>query len=189
MIEPSATVAIHHSKGQHIAILGTEGTIKGGKYTEAILRCNPDAKVESIACPLFVPLIEEGWHTHPVAETIALEYLHQLPNLSKIDTTILGCTHYPLLKPLLSKLFPKIEFIDSAFTTATQVKKELHNRDFLLKQFNQNDDRLIGTTRYLVTDNLERFEKVGFHFIGVHPSPLELVDLSDQDEAYLHGLL
>ena len=80
-------------------------------------------------------------------------------------------------------------FIDSAYTTANQVKDELQNRGILLEQFCEDNVKLVSRTQYLVTDNHQRFAKVGHHFIGVHPSPLELVDLTDQDEAYFHGLL
>lgn len=189
VIEPSAAMAVQSSTSQSILVLGTEGTIAGGKYTEAITRLSPNAQVHSKACPLFVPLIEEGWHTHAVTKMVAAEYFSEIVDLNGIDTAILGCTHYPLIKSLLSTLFPSIHFIDSAETTAQIVLKELHNRQILNDQLIGNHDSLHENTLYLVTDNLPKFSQVGHQFIGHTPSPLELVDLTDQDEDFVDGLL
>jgi len=189
VIEPSAAMAVQSSRSQRILVLGTEGTIAGGKYTEAITRLSPDAQVYSKACPLFVPLIEEGWHTHVVTKMVAAEYFAEIVDLNGIDTAILGCTHYPLIKSLLSTLFPSIHFIDSAETTAQIVLKELNDRQILNDQLIGNHDSLRENTLYLVTDNLPKFSHVGHQFIGHTPSPLELVDLTDQDEDFVDGLL
>lgn len=189
VIEPSASMAVSSSPSQHILVLGTEGTIAGGKYTETITRLSPGATVYSKACPLFVPLIEEGWHTHEVTKIVAREYFSEIKNLGNIDTAILGCTHYPLIKTLLGILFPSIHFIDSAETTAQIVLGELMERQILNDQLSVNHDSLGGNTLYLVTDNLPKFAHVGHQFIGHTPSPLELVDLTDQDEDFVDGLL
>ena len=189
VIEPSATMAVHTSPSQHILVLGTEGTIAGGKYTETITRLSPNAKVSAKACPLFVPLIEEGWHGHMVTEMVAKEYFAEIQNLESIDTAILGCTHYPLIKSLLGTLFPSIHFIDSAETTAQIVRNELNERQILNDHLVANRDTLVENTLYLVTDNLPKFSQVGHQFIGHTPSPLELVDLTDQDEDFVDGLL
>lgn len=167
-------------------ILGTEGTIQGQKYTETLKALDESVETYGLACPLFVPVIEEGWHKHPVAETIALEYFQSVSNLTSFDTAVLGCTHYPLLKPVLSKLFPHMHFIDSAETTAGMVKESLMAKGLLHQNENLNHK---GQTLFLVTDNLQRFRKVGYYFIGETPTPLQMVDLTDSDEQIVANLL
>lgn len=189
VIEPSAALAVQSTQAKKILIMGTEGTIAGGKYTEIIHKLAPDCLVYSKACPLFVPLIEEGWHQHSVTSLVAKEYLSSVNNLLEIDTAILGCTHYPLVKSLLTKLYPHINFIDSAEATAQIVKEELSARHILQDPIATDRDSVHGDTLYLVTDNLPRFSTVGHQFVGHTPSPLELVDLTDQDEAFVDGLL
>ena len=186
VIEPSATTALKHSSNKCILVLGTEGTIRGNKYTETIHNISPTATVHGLACPLFVPLIEEGWHQHPVTETVAKEYFGTVEKLTSFDTAILGCTHYPLLKPVLSKLFPNIQFIDSAATTAAMVKTELTKQNLISSRV-QKDSEV--DTEFLVTDNLQRFCKVGYYFVGSSPSPLHMVDLTDSDEQIVANLL
>ena len=186
VIQPSATAALEHSKNNNILVLGTEGTIRGQKYSDTILNLEPEAKVHGLACPLFVPLIEEGWHNHPVTKTVAQEYFGSVENLTSFDTAILGCTHYPLLKPVLSKLFPTIHFVDSAATTASMVKAALTSKDLVT---HSKESATIGETEFLVTDNLQRFRKVGYYFVGFSPSPLQMVDLSDSDEQIVADLL
>ena len=125
--------------------------------------------------PLFVPLIEEGWHSKPVSQTIAIEYLKELPS---VDTIILGCTHYPLLRTILEEILPTVTFIDSAQATAQYVRKDLEHQKLLSSSSN-------GRVAFLVTDNLKRFQKVGYYFLGYTPSPLTLIDIQDSDELKL----
>ena len=186
VIKPSATTALEHSTNNNILVLGTEGTIRGQKYRQTILNIEPKATVHGLACPLFVPLIEEGWHRHPVTETVALEYFGTVKNLTSFDTAILGCTHYPLLKPMLSQLFPRIHFIDSAATTAAMVAAEMRTKGLMTARKTTVGR---GETEFLVTDNLQRFRNVGYYFVGSSPSPLQMVDLSDSDEQIVAGLL
>lgn len=186
VIKPSAVAAVNQSTNNNILVLGTEGTIRGGKYTELIHNLQPNAMVRGLACPLFVPLIEEGWHRHAVTETVAQEYFASIENLTSFDTAILGCTHYPLLKPVLSKLFPTIRFVDSAETTAEMVRAELNSRNLLADDaISESADK----TTFLVTDNLQRFRKVGYYFVGSTPTPLQMVDLTDSDEQVVADLL
>lgn len=186
VIEPSAQVALEKSTNGNILVLGTEGTIQGHKYTEALHRMNPTIKVQGLACPLFVPLIEEGWHNHHVTATVAKEYFSQVPNLTSFDTAILGCTHYPLIKPVLEKIFPTIDFIDSAETTAKIVHNKLAKINRLKSSSTISSN---GRTRFLVTDNLQRFRKVGYYFVGYEPDPIDMVDLTDADEQIVTKLL
>ena len=103
VIEPGARAAAAASRGGPIGVIGTAGTIASNAYARAIHGLGPDARVEQRACPLFVPLVEEGWFEHPAAELIAREYLEPLRRAG-VDTLVLGCTHYPLLKPLLQRI-------------------------------------------------------------------------------------
>ena len=154
-----------------IGILGTEGTINGQSYVEELHRLNPNIDVCSLACPLFVPLIEEvSWTDNEITEMIAAKYLWSVID----DTIILGCTHYPLIKEALQRLLPNVCFVDSAISTA------LESRDHF------KADGATKTTgdaefTFLVTDNMERFVEVGYKFLKHHPKPLHLVDLTEED--------
>ena len=186
VIEPSAQVALEKTVNGNILVLGTEGTIQGHKYTETLHRMNPQITVQGLACPLFVPLIEEGWHNHSVTATVAKEYFSQIPNLTSFDTAILGCTHYPLIKPVLENIYPSIHFIDSAETTA----KIVHNKLVDINRLKSSNTAISdGQTRFLVTDNLQRFRKVGYYFVGYEPNPIDMVDLTDADEQIVTKLL
>src|SRR5262249_31260867 len=103
VIEPGARAAVAATRSGAIGVIGTAATIASGAYGRAIRALRPDARVVSRACPLFVPLIEEGWFDHPATESIAREYLEPLQSAS-VDALVLGCTHYPLLKPLLTRV-------------------------------------------------------------------------------------
>jgi len=114
VIEASARMAIQHSKTKSIGVIGTPATINSNAYARAIHLLDKEAKVFSQACPLFVPLVEEGWFDHPATRLIAQEYLKQVI-AEQVDTLVLGCTHYPLLKPLLQDIMGKsVQLIDSA---------------------------------------------------------------------------
>ena len=115
VIEPGARAAVRASKSGRIGVIGS------GAYTRAIRALRPDAVIEARACPLFVPLVEEGWFDHPATELVAREYLTPMI-AAKVDTLVLGCTHHPLLKPLLARVLgPAVALIDSAEETARAV--------------------------------------------------------------------
>jgi glutamate racemase len=117
VIEPGARAAVAAGRSGPIGVIGTAGTIASNAYARAIHRVRPDARVEQRACPLFVPLVEEGWFEHPAAELIAAEYLAPLKQAG-IDVLVLGCTHYPLLRPLLQRAMgPGVRLIDSGEAT------------------------------------------------------------------------
>jgi glutamate racemase len=125
VVEPGAEAALRMTRNNKIGVIGTRATIQSGAYLEAIQARKPDAKVFSKACPLFVPLIEEGWIDHPVTLEIAREYLEHLVAF-EVDTLILGCTHYPLLKRVLEKVVrPEVVLVDSAEETARTVEQVL----------------------------------------------------------------
>ena len=102
VVGPGARAAVKASRKQRIGVIGTAGTIRSGAYDRAIRALARDSQVRSVACPLFVPLVEEGWVDHPASALIAREYLQPLLR-EEVDAVVLGCTHYPLLKPLLQQ--------------------------------------------------------------------------------------
>jgi glutamate racemase len=160
VIEPGARAAIAASRGGTIGVIGTAGTIASGAYGRAIRAISPGAVVVEQACPLFVPLVEEGWFDHPATELVAREYLGRLREAG-VDTLVLGCTHYPLLKPLLARVMgPEVRLIDSAEETATVVAGTLGSSG-------QEAPRgAVVTHRFVVSDDEARFLTVGSRFIG-----------------------
>jgi glutamate racemase len=173
VIEPGVSAALLKTRG-HIGVIGTEGTIRGGAYRSQLIAQRANLQITSTACPLFVALAEEGWTDGEIAEAVALRYLKGLRNGP--DTLILGCTHYPLLVDAIASALPGVQLVDSATSTAQAVSKTLQQRDLL---------RSTGTghTRFLVTDNRERFVDVGTRFLGHPPEPTEVVDIEDGDQA------
>ena len=145
VIEPGARAAVAATRTGTIGVIGTAGTIASGAYERAIKALRPDARVYSQPCPLFVPLVEEGWFEHPAAELIARDYLAPLQR-AKVDVLVLGCTHYPLLKPLLAQVMagrPDVKLVDSAEETATAVSKELERLN-LLANGSAHDHRFVA---------------------------------------------
>lgn len=169
VIEPGARRA-SCSRNRRIGVIGTEGTIHSGRYPEAITALVPDAQIFSVACPLFVPLAEEGWAEHEIARLTALEYLRPLLE-ARIDTLVLGCTHYPLLRNTLHSIFgEKVLLVDSAEETAKTVQ-QLFRRQGL-----ENPDSG-GRREFFVTDVPTRFERVGRAFLGADLRRVEQVEI------------
>jgi len=170
VIEPGARQAVKASSRGRIGVVGTEGTVRSMAYNKAILRADPLAKVVSAVCPLFVPLVEEGWAGHRVARIAAEEYLEPLRR-EGIDTLVLGCTHYPLLKPILSELLgPETVLVDSAAATAVAVRDLLREQNLFCQGGR-------GGVRFHVTDLPDRFCRVGSAFLGAELAGVVQVDL------------
>ncbi|ORJ60333.1 glutamate racemase [Geothermobacter hydrogeniphilus] len=170
VIEPGARQAVKASSRGRIGVVGTEGTVRSMAYNKAILRANPLARVVSAACPLFVPLAEEGWAGHRVARITAEEYLEPLCR-EGIDTLVLGCTHYPLLKPVLSELLgTETVLVDSAAATAVAVRDLLRERNLSCRSGR-------GGVHFHVTDLPDRFCRVGSAFLGAELTGVEQVEL------------
>lgn len=132
---------------------------------------NPDVRVYSQACPLFVPLVEEGWLDHPVTLLTAQEYLKSVL-VEEVDTLVLGCTHYPLIKPLLQQVAgDKMNIVDSAVTTAEATARRLGELGLL------NPQRTMPSYQYFVTDIPLRFQTIGERFLGRSIHKLEMVRL------------
>lgn len=178
VIEPGSIAGCAASRSGHIAVLATEGTVRGGAYQRAIARLNPSARVAAQACSLFVALAEEGWTDGAIAEAIAHRYVDELfRGDPRIDTLLLGCTHFPVLAAALRAVVgASITIVDSAETTANAVEAELRDRR-LLSAASHSPAPILQAT-----DSPERFARVGSRFLGesFDPTQVELVDLSPQ---------
>jgi glutamate racemase len=162
VIEVGALVAAHRTRNRRVGVIGTLATIGSGAYDAAIHGHDPTIAIHSQSCPLFVPLVEEGWLEHPVTLLTAQEYL--APVLAQtIDTLVLGCTHYPLLRPLLEAVAGSdVCLVDSAQTIA------IHTADHLARLGLLNPGAGPATHQFCVTDVPQRFQTVGERFLG-HP--------------------
>lgn len=174
VIGPGVQAALAASRGGTIAVLGTEGTIRAGRYQQALERSG--AASVGQACSLLVPLAEEGWTSGEIAQAVADRYLATLQG--QVDTAILGCTHFPLLREAIQAALPGVALVDSAETTAEAVAEILAQAGLL------QAPRAPAPTRFLVTDNLERFVTVGHRFLGHAPDPVTLVDLPEPEGAF-----
>ncbi len=177
VIEPGARAACAASRNGRIAVLATESTVRGGAYARAIARLRPDAQVTAIACALFVSLAEEGWTEGAVAMAAAERYLAPLraAGVRAPDTLVLGCTHFPVLQPIIAAAAgERVRIVDSAATTASEVSALLAARGLLRPATAAAPD-----LRFLATDAVSRFAAVGGRFLGadIATDDVELVDL------------
>lgn len=171
VIEPGARAAARSSTRGNVGVIGTAGTIASGAYPRALLQVRGELQVFDQACPLFVPLVEEGWFEHEATRLVAEEYLAPLRRAG-VDALVLGCTHYPMLKPLLRRVMGNdVQLIDSADETARELATVL--ADLGLAAEATGD----ATHRWVATDDAERFARVGSVFMGGSPAPVEIVDL------------
>lgn len=173
VIKAGAAKAILTTRTGHIAVIGTKATIESGAYEREILTYAPTAQVRSIACPLFVPLVEEQFIDHPASALIVNEYLKDIQAAS-IDTLLLGCTHYPLLaKRIQAEVGARIQLVDSATTCAAEVASVLASERMMAPA---------GTNpqyRYFVTDDAEKFRRSGELFFGAPLHEVSHVTLSE----------
>jgi glutamate racemase len=176
VIEPGAAAAVAATHSGHIAVLATEGTVRGGAYQREILRRRPDARVVAVAATLFVALAEEGWVQGEIAQSVARRYLAQpfTDAADAPDTVVLGCTHFPPLAAAISAVVgPAVQIVDSAFTSAGALAQLLEAREL------RCGAKQTGTVRFLVTDGEQRFVRVGPVFLGraIDASEVERVNL------------
>ncbi len=177
VLEPGAEAACRASASGHIAVIATEGTVKGGAYQAAIHAMRPDARVVAQACALFVALAEEGWTGGALVEGIMRRYLEPIFSAevaSHPDCLLLGCTHFPVLKPTMQLVLdPSISIVDSAETTARTVHTLLEDLGLM------TDSTAPGAIQLLATDSTARFARVGGIFFGtrIEESAVEPVDL------------
>lgn len=177
VIEPGTTAAVRASRTRRIGVIGTKGTIASGAYDRAVRARLPDARVYAQPCPLFVPIVEEGWARHEVARLIAAEYLGPIRE-QDIDVLILGCTHYPLLRPVIADIMgPAVTLVDSAEQTAIELQRVLE-RDGLHAR-----SRTRGVHHFVASDSPARFREIAGHFLGDVVKDVEIVDVDGFDRA------
>ncbi len=169
VIEPGAQAAITATKNDNIGVIGTEGTINSRAYSHAIKKVSAKSKTFSRACPLFVALVEEGWENHEVATIIASEYLS--PLIAKdIDTLVLGCTHYPILKDTLSSILgDSVKLIDSAEAIVQKLSYILPTPE----------TKGVGLNTFYVSDNEDKFFRMASRLLSGNIDSLQRVSLGE----------
>jgi glutamate racemase len=178
VIEPGARRAVELSRSGRIGVIGTAGTIRSSAYTRAIKRLDPTAEVLTKACPLFVPLAEEGWVDNQVARLTAQNYLKELKDAG-VDTLVLGCTHYPLLKPLIAEVMGSgVMLVDSAAETARTVAEILAQKKCL------RPESEAGNHHYYVSDIPAGFIRVGNRFLGERLGDVYQVNLEEDGKEF-----
>ena len=171
VIDPSVLKALSHSKSKAIGVIGTETTILSGTYQKKINKINAEIEVATQACPLFVPLIEEGLINEQFSDYIAEYYLRSFKNTS-IDTLILGCTHYPLFKSIIEKhIDSKVLIVDSAKATSEYVLKYLNNKKLLAKS------KVILEDRYYVSDKPTAFNYLAKDVLNINANAVQYIQL------------
>lgn len=171
VVQPGARTAVKATKNRKVGIIGTEGTINSGVYGKTISRIDNTIETFSKACPLFVPLVESGWWDNDIAFRTAEEYLKALKE-EGIDTLVLGCTHYPLLKGIISRVMgEEVALVSSAMEVAKVVKE-------VIMEYNINrDDKVKPVYRYYTSDSVEKFESLGGAILSREIRSVERVDI------------
>lgn len=170
VIEPGARAAVRATRNGRIGVVGTAGTVASGAYAHAVHALAPGMTVFAKACPLFVPLAEEGWTEGPVPHQVAETYLRDLL-AEGIDTLVLGCTHYPLLKEVIGAVVGEgVRMVDSAEETSLVVAETLEAMGMT------DSSGAPGEHRFLVSDAPENFAQVGKRFLDREIGPVEWVD-------------
>lgn len=177
VVKPGARAAVQATRGR-VGVIATESTVSSDAYGQAIRHLHPEVDVLSHACPLFVPLVEEGWSDDPVTEEIARRYLEPLLT-ADIDTLVLGCTHYPRLANVLSRVVgDAVTLVDSAESVARQVALDLEAAGALAKGA---DSSSLPGHHFCVTDSSNRFQRIAEDLLPLHrkdaPLSLELVEV------------
>lgn len=177
VVEPGAERASAATKNQRVVVIGTEATVSSHAYRKALEGRSVRAREK--ACPLLVPLVEEGWVEHPVTEQVAQIYLREAfsDGFHDADTLVLGCTHYPLLQPLLRRIAPThVTIVDSAHSTAAVVARQVRSQNYAPDTpVDSRSTRL----RFFATDSVEKFRRLGPRFLGHPLNAVEHVDLKE----------
>jgi glutamate racemase len=177
VVEPGAQAAAATSKNKKVVVVGTEATVSSHAYRKALEGRGMNAREK--ACPLLVPLVEEGWIEHPVTEQVSRIYLTEAfaDGFRDADTLVLGCTHYPLLKALLRRVAPDhVSIVDSAESTASVVAGQLEN---LLPPATNEKRPAAPQIEFFATDSVEKFRRLGEKFLGRAIGNVEHVDLKE----------
>ena len=169
VIEPGAHAAAQASHNKKVVVIGTDATVTSHAYQKALRSLGVDAHEK--ACPLFVPLVEEGWSDHAVTEQVARIYLDEAfaGDYRDADVLVLGCTHYPLINSVLRRLEPGVTIVDSAESTARAVASKLG--------LGQSGNK--PQMRFMATDSVEKFRRLGQRFLGREIATVEHVDLRE----------
>ncbi|MDM8515220.1 glutamate racemase [Desulfobacterales bacterium HSG16] len=153
-IEPAVDLALKNSRKKQIGVIGTRATVKSGVYEKMIMKKNGRSRIHSAACPLLVPIVEEGWLNRPETTMIIKKYLHPLKT-RQIDSLILGCTHFPILKKIIQrKMGKRVYLVDSSLAIAEKIKSFLEDHPDVDEQISKT-----GSTRFMVSDLTDRFEQ------------------------------
>ena len=172
VIRPGAEAAAAATRNNHIGVIGTRATIKSGAYERAIRELNPQARVTARACPLLVPLIEEGWLQSDVTDKVLMQYLRPLLD-AEIDTLVLGCTHYPLLRPAIHRLLgQEITLVDSAENCAIAV------RELLARENLNAASGTTGSLQVALTDPPDAFLDVAHEALRLEIGEIQLRSVS-----------
>ena len=186
VVEPGAEAAAAATRAQKVVVIGTDATIRSHAYRRALEARR--VAVREKACPLFVPLVEEGWLEHTVTEQVARIYLSEafarVPSEDagdfNADVLVLGCTHYPLIKPLLRRVAPKhIAIVDSAESTAEEVARHLHIQPLPSSAETTSARMGVPGLKFFATDSAEKFKKMGTRFLGLPVEDVVHVDLKE----------
>ncbi|MGB9204779.1 MAG: glutamate racemase [Terriglobales bacterium] len=183
VVEPGADAAAAASRKRNVVVIGTDATISSHAYRRALEARK--VAVREKACPLFVPLVEEGWVEHPVTEQVAKIYLSEAfspevhsADARDADVLLLGCTHYPLIKPLLRRVAPEhVAIVDSAESTALDVARQLRIES--LSSSAESQRRGVPQLKFFATDSAEKFRKMGTRFLGLAVEDVAHVDLKE----------
>lgn len=173
VIAPGAQAATAATRNGHIGVIGTRATIKSGAYERALLHLNPDVRVSARACPLLVPLIEEGWLASDITDQVLMQYLEPLL-ADGIDTLVLGCTHYPLLRPAMRRLLgDAITLVDSAENCAAAV------RDLLVRENLRTESTRAGSLRVALTDPPDSFLQIAHAALQLEVGEIQLRSVAE----------
>jgi glutamate racemase len=178
VVEPGADAAVAASRKRKVVVIGTEATVSSHAYRRALQA--REVTVQEKACPLFVPLIEEGWVEHPVTEQVARIYLSEAfsDDASDADVLVLGCTHYPLIKSLLRRVAPEhVAIVDSAESTARAVERQL-GIERVASSTDGKAENVHGL-KFFATDSAEKFRRMGTRFLGLPVEDVVHVDLKE----------
>lgn len=178
VIEPGTDRAAGESQNKKVVVIGTEATVSSHAYHRALEKRGIEAREK--ACPLLVPLVEEGWTEHPVTEQVAGIYLKEAftDSFKSADVLLLGCTHYPLIQPVLRRVAPKhVKIVDSADATADAVGRLL--RRIPLPSIEEPERRRLPRLRCFATDSAEKFRRLGAQFLGQPIDDVQHVDLAE----------
>ena len=171
VVGPGARAAVGATRTNSVGVVGTVGTINSGAYERAIRDARPDATITTRACPLFVPLVEEGWLEHDATRLVAREYLSQMA-AANVDTLVLGCTHYPLLKPMIAEVLgPGVRLIDSAEETAAETRRVLGEKRLLASGSRP------PAYRFVASDAPAQFLRLAQRFLGTTIERVETLTL------------